>query len=111
VNPEFVIGSYHRLYEIEKIVPDGQERPAGPPGLPHLRDSIEAHLTNVFVALAVSRWIERQTGWSIRKVSKTARRYRTLEIQAGRHTITPADPQPADLRVALDQIHGRSAAH
>jgi hypothetical protein len=34
VNAEFVIGSYDRLYKIEKIVPDGHERPAGPPGLP-----------------------------------------------------------------------------
>jgi hypothetical protein len=39
-------------------------------------------------ALAVSRWIERQTGWSIRKFVRTARRYRTVEIQAGDHVIT-----------------------
>src|SRR5690348_8536206 len=77
----------------------------------HLRDSIEAHLTVVFAALAVSRWIEHQTGWSIRKFVKTARRYRTIEIQAGQHTITAADPLPADLRKALSQIHGRPAAH
>jgi hypothetical protein len=42
------------------------------------RDSIEAHLTIVFAALAVSRWIEHQTGWSIRKFVKAARRYRTI---------------------------------
>ena len=30
----------------------------------HQRDSIEAHLTIVFAALAVSRWIEHATGWS-----------------------------------------------
>lgn len=29
------------------------------------RDSIEAHLTIVLAALAVSRWIEAATGWSI----------------------------------------------
>jgi hypothetical protein len=58
------------------------------------RDSIEAHLTIVFAALAVSRWIEHQTGWSIRKFVKTARRYRTIEIQAGPHTITAANPLP-----------------
>ena len=58
------------------------------------RDSIEAHLTIVFAALAVGRWIEAQTGWSIRKFVKTARRYRTIEIQAGRQTITAADPLP-----------------
>lgn len=34
-----------------------------------------------------------------------------MELQAGPHTITAADPLPADLRAALDKIHGRSAAH
>ena len=29
----------------------------------HQRDSIEAHPTIVFAALAVSRWIERQASW------------------------------------------------
>jgi hypothetical protein len=60
----------------------------------HLRDSIEAHLTIVFAALAASRWIEHQTGWSIRKFVRTARRYRTIEIQAGQHVITPPTPCP-----------------
>jgi hypothetical protein len=64
------------------------------------RDSIEAHLTIVFTALAVSRWIEAQTGWSIRRFVKAGRRYRTIEIQAGRQTITAADPLPDDLRAA-----------
>ena len=70
----------------------------------HQRDSIEAHLTIVFAALAISRWIEHQTGWSIRKFVKTARRYRTIQIQAGDHVITAADPLPDDLRQALDAI-------
>jgi hypothetical protein len=60
----------------------------------HLRDSIEAHLTIVFAALAVSRWIEHQTSWSIRKFVKTARRYRTIQIQARQDVITAADPLP-----------------
>jgi len=75
------------------------------------RDSIEAHLTIVFAALAVSRWIEHQTGWSIRKFVKTARRYRTIQIQAGAHVITAADPLPGDLRQAIEAINhvGRPA--
>jgi len=72
----------------------------------HKRDSIEAHLTIVFAALAVSRWIENATGWSIRKFVRTARRYRTIEIQAGEHTITAADPLPTDLRQAIETITG-----
>jgi transposase len=68
------------------------------------RDSIEAHLTIVFAALAVARWIEAQTGWSIRKFVRTARRYRTIQIQAGRQIITAADPLPDDLRQSLEAI-------
>jgi hypothetical protein len=75
------------------------------------RDSIEAHLTIVFAALAVSRWTEDRTGWSIRMFVKTARRYRTIQIQAGTHTITAADPLPNDLRHAIDHLHGQTAAH
>jgi hypothetical protein len=64
------------------------------------RDSIEAHLTIVFAALSVTCCIEHQTGWSIRKFVKTARRYLTIQIQDGDHTITAADPIPDDLRAA-----------
>ena len=70
----------------------------------HKRESIEAHLTIVFAALAVSHWIEHQTGWSIKKFVRTARRYRTVQIKAGQHTLTAADPLPDDLREALAKI-------
>ena len=38
--------------------------------------------------LAVSHWID-ETGWSIRQFVHTARRYRTVEIRAGRHASPP----------------------
>jgi hypothetical protein len=62
----------------------------------------------VFVALAVSHRIETTTGWSIRKFVRTARRYRTITIQAGGHTITAADPDPDDLQAALNKISNAS---
>ena len=68
------------------------------------RDSIEANLTIVFAALAVTRFIEDRTGWSIRKFVRTARRYRTVTIQAGRQTLTAAEPPPDDLREILAPI-------
>lgn len=34
----------------------------------------------------------------------TARRYKTIEIQAGVNTITAADPLPGDLRQAPETI-------
>jgi hypothetical protein len=111
VTAEFVISAYHQLWQIEKAFRMSKHDLQARPIYHHLRDSIEAHLTIVFAALAVSRWIENRTGWSIRKFVKTARRYRTIQIQAGTHLITAADPLPGDLRTALDQIHGQTSAH
>jgi hypothetical protein len=105
VTAEFVIGSYHELWNIEKSFRMSKSDLQARPIYHRKRDSIEAHLTIVFAALAVSRWIEARTGWSIRKFVKTARRYRTIGIQAGRQTITAADPVPDDLRQALEAIN------
>jgi DDE family transposase len=104
VTADFVIGSYHQLWNIEKSFRMSKSDLQARPIYHRKRDSIEAHLTIVFAALAVSRWIETRTGWSIRKFVKTARRYRTIQIQAGRQTITAADPLPDDLRQALNAI-------
>ena len=101
VTPEFVIGAYHQLFQIERSFRMAKSDLQARPVYHRTRDSIEAHLTIVFSALAVSRWIEHHTGWSIRKFVKTARRYRTIQIQAGDHVITAADPLPDDLRDAL----------
>jgi transposase len=104
ITPEFVIGAYHQLFQIEKSFRMAKSDLQARPVYHRTRDSIEAHLTIVFAALAVSRWIEHQTGWSIRKFVKTARRYRTVQIQAGDQVITAADPLPSDLRDALNKI-------
>ena len=106
-----MISSYHQLHEIERSFRMSKHDLQARPVYHRTRDSIEAHLTIVFAALAVSRWIEHQTGWSIRKFVKTARRYRTIQIQAGRHVITAADPLPDDLRHAIDAIRSQASAH
>ena len=58
----------------------------------------------MFAALAVSHWLENQTGWSIKKFVRTARRYRTVQIKAGDHILTAADPLPEELRDAMTKI-------
>jgi hypothetical protein len=105
VTPEFVIGAYHQLFQIEKSFRMAKSDLQARPVYHRTRDSIEAHLTIVFAALAASRWIEHHTGWSIRKFVKTARRYRTVQIQAGDHVITAADPLPGELRQAIEAIN------
>ena len=58
ITAEFVIGAYHRLFEIEKSFCMSKTDQQARPIYHRTRDSIEAHLTIVFAALAVSRWIE-----------------------------------------------------
>jgi len=111
VDAQFVIGAYHRLFEIEKSFRMSKSDLRARPIFHHKRESIEAHLAVVFAALAVSRWIEHETGWSIRRFTKTARRYRTIEINAGGHTVTAADPLPDDLATALNDIKTAAARH
>ncbi|HEX6075255.1 MAG TPA: IS1634 family transposase, partial [Micromonosporaceae bacterium] len=73
--------------------------------------SIEAHMTIVFAALAIGRFIEDRTGWSIKKLVRTTRRHRTINIRAGQHTLTAEDPLLADLHDTLTQITRPGGAH
>ena len=101
----FVIDAYHQLWRIEKAFRMSKHDLQARPIYHRTRDSIEAHLNVVFAAMAVSHWIEHQTGWSIKKFVRTARRCRTVTIQAGSQTLVAAEPPPADLAEALAKIH------
>ena len=96
-----MIGAYHRLFEIERSFRMSKHDLAARPIYHHNRASIEAHLTIVFAALAVSRLVEDRTGWSIRKFVQTARRYRTVQIHAAGQRLTAQDPIPDDLRAGV----------
>ena len=103
---QFVIDAYHQLWRIEKSFRMSKHDLQARPIYHHIRESIEAHLSIVVAAMAVSHFIEAQTGWSIKKFVRTARRYRTVRIKAGNQTLTAADPLPADLRDVLLKIRG-----
>ena len=59
--------------------------------------------------MAVSHYIEAQTGWGIKKFVRTARRYRTVKIKTGNQTLTAADPLPDDLLNALIKVRADGA--
>jgi hypothetical protein len=71
---DFAIGAYHQLWRIEKAFRMSKHDLAARPVYHRTRDSIDAHMTVVFAALAISHWVETQTGWSIKKFVRTARR-------------------------------------
>jgi hypothetical protein len=94
-----------------EIVPHVEKRPAGPARLPPQARLDRSTPDDRVRRPGVSHWIETTTGWSIKKFVRTARRYRTITIQVGAHTITAADPLPDDLRIALAKINTSLGAH
>jgi hypothetical protein len=110
VTAEYVIGAYHQLFQIEKSFRMAKSDLQARPIYHYKRDPIEAHLTIVFAALAVSRWIEARTGWSIRKFVRTARRYKPSKSRPEPTSALPLT-LPDDLRAGLDRIHHDLSAH
>jgi hypothetical protein len=77
----------------------------------HTRDAIEAHLTIVFTALAVSREVQASTGLAIRNVTKQLRPLRsaTIAINGTEQTFAPLIPEPQ--QAILDAIQGPVLTH
>ena len=61
-----VINAYHDLWQVEKSFRMAKSDLRARPIFHHQRESIEAHLTIVFAALAVSRHLQDLTGVSIK---------------------------------------------
>jgi len=101
-----VISSYHQLYRIEKSF-----RMTKSDLRASLRESIEAHLTIVFAAIAVGHWIEDATGMSIKKFVNTAKAVRTTLVRIGDHIIPADDDVPLELATALADIRSSATAH
>uniref|UniRef100_UPI0026811E44 hypothetical protein n=1 Tax=Rhodococcus ruber TaxID=1830 RepID=UPI0026811E44 len=70
----------------------------------HTRDAIEAHLTIVFAALAISRYLQDETGMSIRKIVRTLRPLQEITISIAGHEHTALDPLTADAASILDSL-------
>ena len=63
-----MVTAYHELYQVERSFRMAKSDLAARPMLHRIRDSIEAHLTVVFAALAVSSEAQDSTGVSIKKI-------------------------------------------
>lgn len=109
--PQFVISAYHQLWQVEKSFRMSKSDLKARPIYHHKRDSIEAHLTIVFAALAVTRWLEATTSASIKTLVKQLRRYRTINIQTDDQTITAENPLPHDAQTWLHAIQTACRRH
>lgn len=105
-----VIASYHDLWHVEQSFRMSKTDLAARPIFARTRDAIEAHLTIVFTALAVSRTVQNRTGLSLRRVLRTLKPLRsaTIEINGITTTIPPAlNPDEDAILNALESPHPR----
>src|SRR5690606_10751579 len=106
-----VISSYHDLWHVEQSFRMSKTDLRARPMFHRTRDSIEAHLTIVFTALAVSRTVQARTGLAIRNVVRPLRPLHsaTSAVHGATQTYPPAIP--AHQQTVLDAIHGRKVTH
>lgn len=90
--PVEVINSYHDLWRVEESFRMSKTDLRARPLFARTRDAIEAHLTIVFTALAVSREVQNRTGMSLRQVLRTLKPLRsaTVETNGVIATLPPA---------------------
>ena len=106
-----VIASYHDLWAVEQSFRMSKTDLRARPMFVRTRDAIEAHLTIVFTALAVSREIQERTGSSIRHVVRQLRPLRSATVLANGAKQTLAPVIPAEQQALLDAITGRNLRH
>jgi len=103
-----VTASYHDLWHVEQSFRMSKSDLAARPMFARTRQAIEAHLTIVFTALAVSRTVQNRTGLSLRRVLRTLKPLRsaTIEINGTIQTIQSAlKPDETKIINALASRH------
>ncbi len=106
-----VIGSYHDLWHVEQSFRMSKTDLRARPMFARTRDAIEAHLTIVFTALAVSREAQNRTGLSLRRVLRTLKPLRSATVEINGITTTiPPGLNPNDEAI-LDALQTPAARH
>ncbi len=77
----------------------------------HTRDAIEAHLTIVFTALAVSREAQNRTGLAIRNLVRQLRPLRSATIASNGTVQTLPAAVPHDKQAIIDAIKHPRVRH
>src|SRR5699024_3570560 len=104
MDPAEVIGKYHELWHVEQSFRMSKTDLRARPMFHHKREAIEAHLTVVFTALAISRYLQTATGLSIRALVRTLRPVQEIAVNIAGHTHVAADPIAPDVADILDAL-------
>lgn len=99
-----VVAAHHDLFQVEASFRMAKTDLRARPMFHHQEDSIHAHLTVVFAALAISRHLHKATGVSVRRIIRALRPLRDLTISIDGHQLTATTPptgEAAEIIAAL----------
>ena len=106
-----VISSYHDLWRVEQSFRMSKTDLQARPMFHRSRDAIEAHLTLVFAALAVSRIVQQRTGLAIGNIIKKLRPLRSATIAINGTTQTFPPHVTDELTSLIEQIQTPEPTH
>lgn len=102
-----VVDAYHQLFQVEKAFRMSKSDLKARPIFHRTRDSIDAHLTVVFAALSVARYIEANTGLSIRRFVRKLAPIRTGIVSVNSASL-PIQPMiPDDVALIIKELKTR----
>lgn len=99
-----VIEAYHDLWQVETSFRMTKSDLRARPVFHHQRDAIEAHLSVVFAALAITRYLTDTTGASIKKLVTTLRTVRSATIEINGQNLTLDQDPPAEIQEILKKL-------
>ena len=102
-----VVAAYQDLWKVEQSFRMAKSDLKARPIFHRTRDSIEAHLTIVFAALAIARYQQNRTGTSIKKIVRTLRRIHTVIIDVDGHELTARTPLDDDAQAIIEALGAR----
>jgi transposase len=105
-----IVAAYHELFQVEASFRMAKTDLRARPMFHHEADSIHAHLTIVFTALAISRHLQDLTGASVRKIVRTLRPLRDVTISINGNEIVAKTP-PGDTAQAILDAVAASVTH
>ncbi|GAB3036464.1 IS1634 family transposase [Mycobacterium bourgelatii] len=106
-----VIANYHDIWHVEQSFRMSKSDLAARPIFARTRDAIEAHLTIVFTALAVSREVQTRTGLSLRRFLRTLRPLRSATIDLNGIIATFPPALNTEVKSILDALNVENPRH
>ena len=106
-----IIANYHDLWHVEASFRMSKSDLAARPMFARTRDAIEAHLTIVFTALAVSREVQTRTGLSLRRFLRTLKPLRSATIDLNGVIATYPPAINTEVKTILHALEAENSRH